>query len=848
MERIKRLVRNPTKPNLSLPYLGQILVLATLYFFTAKIGLSLAGASSQVSVVWPPTGLSLAAIFLLGYRVWPGLALGAFLANITTHPSIMAATGIAAGNTLEALAGAWLLHRVVGFNPTLARLKDALGLIGLGALLSTTISATLGVASLCLFTGESWTSYPTLWSLWWWGNGMGNLVVAPLLFTWAIRLQSPWTRREILEVGALLVPLTIIGLFLFNPDWALANLFRPAVLVFPTTVYAALRLGPTGASLTTFVICALAILKEVTGGADGSPEAMESRLFELQIFLGTSAIVGLVLAATSTERRNIESALRISEERVRYTLDAANVGTWEWDMETGDVHWSERLEAIHMLPPGSFAGTFEDFLKDIHPDYKESVIQGIVRAVEEDTVYHEEYRLIAPGGELLWMEAKGRAIYGPGRKPIRMVGICMDTTERKNLELRLHELTDYLEVKVRERTAVAEKRAAQLQSMAAQLSEVETRERKRLARILHDGLQQLLVGAKFSVSRMRKHAATPEVVLETSEQLDEILNECIQASRSLSQELTPPGLHDRNFAVALKWLAREMKERHGLHVELKADNAAAGISENKRTFLYQAIRELLFNIVKHAQVDQATVHLAISPDEIRVEISDNGTGFEVDRLDASEMGGLGLLSVRERIAQMGGRVDIQSKPGAGSRFLIAVPCDKNLDDCPEDDSHIAPFTTKSAPIVEIPGKDSIRVLLVDDHPLKREGLAMLLCEDSEFLIVGEVPHGTEIFEVAAAARPDVIILDVTTPNVDGVGVVHKIRQAHPDTRIVAISLFDEESGEASRLMEAGVAFCLSRRGSSEALFEAIRRSRGNRPGGNSSGSDGHPGNGAYTTL
>ena len=146
--------------------------------------------AEQVSAVWPPTGVALAAILLFGYRVWPGIWLGAFVANATANEPIATAFGIAVGNTLEAISGAWLLRRITGFDNSLERLKDVLGLILLAAGISTTIAATIGVTSLCLGGVHPWSSFGALWSTWWLGDAMGNLVVAPVLLTATFRRST----------------------------------------------------------------------------------------------------------------------------------------------------------------------------------------------------------------------------------------------------------------------------------------------------------------------------------------------------------------------------------------------------------------------------------------------------------------------------------------------------------------------------------------------------------------------------------------------------------------------------------------------------------------------------------
>src|SRR5215472_10397842 len=181
----------------------QVALLAAAYFGAARLGLTMAFVAEQVTAVWPPTGIALAALLLFGYRLWPGIALGAFLANATAHEPRATAAGIALGNTLEALLGAWLLRRLVQFDPALGRVKDVLSLVVLAAGVSTLVSATIGATSLCLGDVKPCPTYPTMWSVWWLGDAMGNLVVAPLLLTWAGWRRLPWRPRRVAEAGAL---------------------------------------------------------------------------------------------------------------------------------------------------------------------------------------------------------------------------------------------------------------------------------------------------------------------------------------------------------------------------------------------------------------------------------------------------------------------------------------------------------------------------------------------------------------------------------------------------------------------------------------------------------------------
>jgi len=215
------------------------------------------------------------------------------------------------------------------------------------------------------------------------------------------------------------------------------------------------------------------------------------------------------------------------------------------------------------------------------------------------------------------------------------------------------------------------RRALQLQALASELSQVEQRERRRLAQVLHDHIQQLLVGAKLS-AEMLKRKGNADGSLD---QLIAILKEAIQASRSLAVELSPPVLHEKGLGAGLEWLGRQMRKKYDLDVQVESDEASIELSEYLRNFLFEATRELLFNIVKHAGVKSACVELACLEGQVTVAVTDEGVGFDPALLKTGDvsMGGFGLFSIRERLGYVGGHLEIESAPGSGSRVVLVAP-------------------------------------------------------------------------------------------------------------------------------------------------------------------------------
>jgi len=277
---------------------GWGLVLALIYFASAKLGLGLAFSTPSVTAVWPPTGIALAALVLGGRGLWPGVLLGAFLANVTTDVPVYTAAGIAVGNTLEALVGAWLLDRF-GFRPELRRLRDIFALVVLAAFLSTALSATIGVASLSVGDSLQEGALST-WRVWWLGDMTGDLLVASLIFV----LVTQWPYRDLPgsapEALVLLLALIGVGLVVFTDD------APAAYLTFPIMAWAALRFLQPGASVAAV---ALATIVVTFTANDSGPFVRPSQDDSLLLAQGFSAVVGLtglILAATTSQRRSAE--------------------------------------------------------------------------------------------------------------------------------------------------------------------------------------------------------------------------------------------------------------------------------------------------------------------------------------------------------------------------------------------------------------------------------------------------------------------------------------------------------------------------------------------------------------
>lgn len=280
-----------------------LVVVLLAYVLSARLGLMLAPVSKLATLVWPPTGIALAALLLKGVRLWPAVMIGAVVANVWSGASFWVATVIGIGNTLEAVLAVVLLTRVAQIRPALDRLVDVIGLVFLAAVLSTTVSATVGTGVL-RSAGVALPGHALeTWRVWWVGDALGDLVVAPVLLTWSSLGGLMPSARRVLEALGLTLAVVGLGCFVFFLGPALDPApFRQAHVLFPVLIWAALRFGPRGGTAAIFVTSVFAVSGTLSGHGPFAGAAPGPSLLTLQIFMAVASITVLVLAATSMER------------------------------------------------------------------------------------------------------------------------------------------------------------------------------------------------------------------------------------------------------------------------------------------------------------------------------------------------------------------------------------------------------------------------------------------------------------------------------------------------------------------------------------------------------------------
>ena len=754
-----------------------LLVLAGIYVALAKLGFLVAVAAEQVTLVWLPSGLSLAALVLFGRRLWPGVFLGALIANATTSAPLWTAGAIAVGNTLEAVLGAWLLQRV-GFSPRIRRLRDAVALIGLAGFGSTAVSASVGASVLCVADVRSWDSFATLWRDWWVGDAVGELVLAPLLLTWSgVRRGKPG-RRDAAEMVALLAAIGAACVLSFGLSDAFSRAYPLHLFVFPVVIWSALRMGPRGTSTVVFVTMSVAVGATVMGYGYFTAGFAEDRLLTSHLLTVVVAATSLLLSGAIAERDDTHAALRVAEGQHQLALDAAKIGNWDWNVRTGEVRWSRNLEALHGLSAGTFGGTFEAFEALIHPEDREFVRRAVAAALERDANFNVEFRQVQHDG-MHWMLGKGGVLRNSSGDHVHLIGIGMDVTERRRME-------------------------EELRTRVAQLAEQDRRKDEFLAILSHE-LRNPLAPVTSALALLEHKRHDPETVESLRRVIERqiwhlvrLVDDLLEVARISTGkiQLRKERVELRRMVDAAVEAAQPLVKARSQRLEVQAPEPPILLDADP-TRLSQVISNLLNNASAYTpEGGHILLTLACEGDNAVLSVRDDGLGMSNETLtrafDLFARGGppehpgaaglgVGLALVRRLVEMHGGSVSARSDGrGHGTEVTVQLPGAQPARG-PESIAHQA--TTVSA----VAGGGPRRILVVDDNADAAEMLGALLQLYGHR--VGIAHDGEQALEQAKESLPEIVLLDLGLPGMDGFQVAQALRK-DPSTRgarIVAVS-------------------------------------------------------------
>src|SRR6266436_7806370 len=421
------------------PTLPAIGILIFVYFTAGKFGLMLASLHVSASPVWPPAGIALAALLVLGYRAWPAIFVGAFLVNVTTVGNVATSLAIASGNTLEAICGTWLVNRLAGGTTVFDRPQGVVK-FALAAVVSTVISPAVGVTSLALGGFADWANFEAIWLTWWLGDTTGDLLIAPLIILWSIASKRRWNRREAVEAGTLLLLLFVLSEAVFG-GWLTisARNYPIAFISGPIVIWMAFRFTQRETATGIFILSAVAIWGTMHGFGPFVGETENQSLLALQSWTAVLTITAMALSAGMAERGRAEKALRESEARMSLAADAANLGLWLWNIRDDKLWVTEKWRTLFGFAE-SEPVRFDRALQVVHPDDRERTKQLVQQMFEgRGGEYENEYRITRPDGSTRWIAGYGGVELDERGKPAFARGVSRDITGRKLAEEELRE-------------------------------------------------------------------------------------------------------------------------------------------------------------------------------------------------------------------------------------------------------------------------------------------------------------------------------------------------------------------------------------------------------------------------
>jgi signal transduction histidine kinase/integral membrane sensor domain MASE1 len=808
---------------------GLIAAVALVYFGAARIGLSFAVVAEQVTVVWPPSGIAVAALLILGFRVWPGIWLGALAANALAHEPALTALGIAGGNTLEALAAAWILRRV-RFRESLDRVWDVMALLGLAGAGAGTLAATMGVASLCLGGVQPWSEFGKLWFVWWLGDAMGILLFSPALLVWGSRPRIRGTRYRIAEALALATCVALACVASFGGRFALLTGSHFAYLVFPLLIWAALRFGQRGAAPAILIVTGIAVAFTVRGQGPFGATNPGHRLVMLQVFLAVAALAALALGAAIAERDTADR-----RRTADYAVARALIGSATLKEAAPQI-----LKAIGECLEWDRGALW--VVNRAVPDLRCLEVWNAPGLVAPEFVAATRERRFAPGiglpgrvwqsGEPVWISdvvedpnfpraptAARAGLHAAIGFPITLRGEVGGVIEFFSREIRqpdepvlqLFGIVGSQIGQFIDRTRAEDA----VRASEAELRQAAEAKDQFLALLGHE-LRNPLAPIRNALAVLRTRPADPSVAARMHEMMERqtvhmvrLVDDLLDVSRitrgkiELRRERIDLGVAVQRAVDAGRPLVEE--RGHRLRLALPPEPI---LLEADPTRLEQVLANLLSNAVKYTP-GRGTIDFTVARDgpQAVIRVRDDGIGIrsemlarifelfaQADRLpsDVQEGLGIGLTLVRSLVGMHGGTVTAASEgPGRGSEFVVRLPC------LPAGEQPRPPAAEAAA------ATRGRRVLVVDDNVDSAESLATLLQVQGHDVWMAH--DGPSALVLAREHRPQLVLLDIGLPaGMDGYEVAQRMRPEAglQDAVIVALTGYGQEE-DKRRAAQAG---------------------------------------------
>jgi len=659
-------------PRVAGRYLLIVLSLAAAYFLAAKVGLALAFPSTPVTTTWPPSGVALAALVVAGVRVWPGVFLGALLTHVTSGEPSTVAAGVACGNTLAALLGAWVL-RGFRFDAALERGRDALALIGV-AIGTPAVSAGIATATLSLAGLLPAHAFAAL-RIWWMEGSLSVVMQAPLLLAWIHRPLPLWPVRRRSEFLLYLAAFAFVGLTIFAPPTPLPlGLFSRAYLVLPLLAWAGLRFGPRETLLGACLIQLFGVWGATHGIGPFESGVPDERLFGLATFLAVIGCTALLLGAVTAERANAQAAARNNTALLQTVLQHTPAVCYVKDRAGRFLAVNERFEQLSHLEPGSALGktNHEIFPKET-ADRFDAMDQRVItsgRALTEEELVPQD------DGLHTYISVKCPLSNEAG-EAYAVMGISTDISELHEAQEALRRAHRDLEMRVSERTAelaaaVAETRAAnaELERRTVELAR-RNRENETLLKEIHHRVKNNLQVISSLLNLQAQQLNEPHVQAFVEDSKARIRSMAlVHEHLYVAHDLQSVAM-DGYLRALVDWLV----QAHAQVVGYRVSGGQISLPVDRAIPCGLVVNELVGNAFKHAFPDgrpgQIEVCLAEGADGgLELRVRDDGVGLPL-AVECESSRSFGLRLVGMLAAQLDGT--LETVHGAGTTFRLRFP-------------------------------------------------------------------------------------------------------------------------------------------------------------------------------
>jgi len=751
------------------PRWAWLAALTVAYVLAGKLGLLFASVHASATAVWPPTGIALAALLLLGPRMWPAVAAGAFLVNVTTAGSVATSLGIALGNTLEALIGYWLVGRLTHGRAAFERPRRIFAFAA-AVVPGAAVAATVGVASLMLGGFAPGADAAAIWITWALGDITGALIVAPFLILWMADHRSLALRAQRIEAVALLLALVGVALIVFGGLAPAAWRHYPlSFLAIPPLLWAAVRFGRREAATAVVVLMTIAVGGAMRGFGPFAALPPTHALLVLQSFVATMALMTLVVAALVRSREREHSLLQAIIDRIPVMITM-------YEANTRVLRLNREFERLTGWSTAAARGV--DLMERCYPDpaYR-AEIRAYMDSVREG--WRDVVLTTRDGQEL-------KTSWSNIRLPDdTRIGIGLDVTERRRTE---HD---------RERARADAEEANRIKDeFFAMLGH----ELRNPLGAITTALYVIDTGAPDDP----RSAQAREIVARQVRHLVRLVDDLLDVTRLATGKITLGRRPVDLAAVARRVVGAQAATTPAL--TLRAEAGAAAWIEADETRLEQILTNLLGNAVKFTPAGgRVTVAVEVRNGDAELSVTDTGVGISADLLprifDLFVQGqtglhrpaaglGLGLTLVKRLVDLHSGRVEAASEgPGRGSVFTVRFP----LRPAPGDVVDTAP----------VPGSARVRrrVLIVEDNDDARAMLRHLLEQIGHE--VHEAADGLTGLDRTLALEPDAAVIDIGLPGIDGYEVARRVRAAgRTGVLLIAVTGYGQ-AGDRQRSGEAG---------------------------------------------